>query len=222
LNCILAIAAFFPLRLASMRSSSQRKALLKQASMPALLLVSATLIAISLPSIRDMLDTRLGANGMNSYDDERFAAHQQAMDTALSHPLGIGPGQWELSYYLSTHSLYYRVLSENGFDGLAVLVIFLLVSLYRSLRLTMNSPSDSWRNLYAVFSACLLGILLNSSVVDTLHWRHVWLLLGLIWTSQPAPNDAARSRLATSPTVPLPRPAFSVRREAGLKEGTTI
>ena len=89
---------------------------------------------------------------------------------------------------MSVHSLYYRLLSENGFDGLAVFAIFLLLSVRRSVQLTFRSPNPQWRNLYCVLTACLLGVLLNSSVVDTLHWRHVWLLLGLIWTSQPAPE----------------------------------
>ena len=28
--------------------------------------------------------------------------------------------------------------------------------------------------------ASLLGILVNSFVIDTLHWRHFWVLLGII------------------------------------------
>ena len=41
------------------------------------------------------------------------------------------------------------------------------------------------RDTYGIGSAPLLaawcGLLANSFVVDTLHWRHLWLLAGLIW-----------------------------------------
>jgi len=41
------------------------------------------------------------------------------------------------------------------------------------------------RDTYGVGSvpilAAMCGTLANSAFVDTLHWRHVWLLFGLIW-----------------------------------------
>jgi hypothetical protein len=41
------------------------------------------------------------------------------------------------------------------------------------------------RDTYGIGSAALLGawtgVLLNGFFVDTLHWRHLWLLAALIW-----------------------------------------
>ena len=41
------------------------------------------------------------------------------------------------------------------------------------------------RSTYGIGSAALFGawcgLLVNSLVVDTLHWRHLWLLAALIW-----------------------------------------
>ena len=41
--------------------------------------------------------------------------------------------------------------------------------------------------LATIGSAALLGawcgLLFNSGVVDTLHWRHRWVVLGLIWAA---------------------------------------
>ncbi|MCU1328811.1 MAG: putative transrane protein [Bryobacterales bacterium] len=199
LNCALSVAAYVPLRLISLRSPTERKDLLKKAAGPALLLMAAALVVASLPGIQDMITVRIGTNGFHSYDSERFAAHAEAFRTALSHPLGIGPGQWEFWYYMSVHSTFYRVLSENGFAALGILVFFLVASVYRSIRLALTSPSDSWRNLYAVVAACVLGLILNSAVVDTLHWRHLWLLLGVVWTSRPIVAQAPRRRTSVTP-----------------------
>jgi hypothetical protein len=42
------------------------------------------------------------------------------------------------------------------------------------------------RSTYGIGSATLLaawcGLLANSAVVDTLHWRHLWVVAALIWT----------------------------------------
>ena len=59
------------------------------------------------------------------------------------------------------------------------------------------------RSTYGIASGALLGawcgLILNSMVVDSLHWRHVWLLAALIWAAE----LAARERAA----APAPAPA---------------
>ena len=41
------------------------------------------------------------------------------------------------------------------------------------------------RDTYGIGSAALLGawcgLLVNSFVIDTLHWRHLWVVAALIW-----------------------------------------
>jgi ABC-type xylose transport system permease subunit len=50
------------------------------------------------------------------------------------------------------------------------------------------------RDTYGIGSAALLaswcGILANSTFVDTLHWRHLWLVAGLIWTARQTSSSA--------------------------------
>jgi hypothetical protein len=53
------------------------------------------------------------------------------------------------------------------------------------------------RDTYGIGSAALLGawcgMILNSTVVDTLHWRHMWVVAALIWAStarEPATRTA--------------------------------
>jgi hypothetical protein len=47
------------------------------------------------------------------------------------------------------------------------------------------------RETYGIGSTALLaawcGLLANSVFIDTLHWRHLWLLAGLIWAGVRAP-----------------------------------
>lgn len=117
-----------------------------------------------------------------TYDAERFSAQQTGVDLALEHPLGIGPGQFDVLVPVSAHSLYVRVLAEQGILGLAVLLALVGGTLALAARNAFRRL-----DLYGMSSLALLaawcGALVNSLVVDTLHWRHLWLLAALIWAT---------------------------------------
>jgi O-antigen ligase len=135
---------------------------------------------------------------VQSYDTERFDAQQAGIDLGLAHPLGIGPGQFEILVPVAAHSLYVRVLSEQGLPGMAVLLALLGTTLVLAARnLSLQ------RNAYGVSSAALLaawcGILVNSLVVDTLHWRHLWVVAALIWAGAMQPMAYQARTSSASP-----------------------
>lgn len=117
-----------------------------------------------------------------TYDVERFSAQQTGVDLALAHPLGIGPGQFDVLVPVSSHSLYVLVMAEQGFLGLAVLLALVVGTLALAARNALRGL-----DLHGLGSLSLLaawcGALVNSLVVDTLHWRHLWLLAALIWAT---------------------------------------
>jgi O-antigen ligase len=117
---------------------------------------------------------------VQSYDTQRFGAQRFGVELAAKHPAGIGPGQFELLAPISAHSTYVRALAEQGVLGLAVIgALFLATLLYA------GSNAITGRDTYGIGSAALLGawvgLLVNSFVVDTLHWRHLWFVAALIW-----------------------------------------
>jgi O-antigen ligase len=117
---------------------------------------------------------------LQDYDAQRFGAQASGLDLAAEHPLGIGPGQFERTSALSAHSTYVRALAEEGVLGALLLLGLMLLTLgfaARNVALGVDT--------YGIGSAGLLaawcGLLANSSFVDTLHWRHLWLVAALIW-----------------------------------------
>jgi O-antigen ligase len=136
-----------------------------------------------------MLEDRLGSHGLKQYDTVRFHTQRLSWEAVLERPLGIGPGQAEPVFQYSSHSLYLRTLSENGFLGFLSMMAFLVVSLWRALVLSARAADERWRTCFTILAACLIGLLVNSLVIDTLHWRHFFMLLGLIWAS---PADLLR------------------------------
>lgn len=125
--------------------------------------------------------------GVQDYDVSRFDAQQQGIELAWEHPFGVGPGQFEhLASYggepTSAHSLFVRALAEEGVLGLAALLTLALATLVYALRAAVQGKS-----LYGIGSAALLaawcGILVHSYFVDSLQWRHAWLVAALIWAT---------------------------------------
>jgi O-antigen ligase len=125
---------------------------------------------------------------VQSYDNGRFGAQSESIKWAERHPFGIGPGQFERYAHISAHSMYARALAEEGVPGLLSLLILMLATLYWAGRNAIFG-----RDTYGIGSAALLGAwvgaLLNGFFVDTLHWRHLWLLAALIWAGSARRSD---------------------------------
>ncbi len=120
---------------------------------------------------------------LKEYDSNlRFPVQAAGIKLALSRPLGIGPGGFEQHMPLSAHSLYVRTLTENGwigFVGLGGVTGFTLWVLWKRVR--DSTPLVGGPSFHALL-AWWVGVLANSAVIDSIHWRHFWLLLGLIWS----------------------------------------
>jgi O-antigen ligase len=117
---------------------------------------------------------------LQAYDTDRFGAQESGVGLAQQYVLGVGPGQFELVEPWSAHSLYVRVLAEQGYPGL-VLLIALIGFTFVLACANVLAGRDTWGISSAVLLAAWCGILANSAFVDTLHWRHLWLIAGLIW-----------------------------------------
>ena len=132
----------------------------------------------------------LALSGSESFLRERAGPHTMTPSAlprkgpgsqlAVRHPLGIGPGQFDIREPISSHNTYVRVLSEQGVLGFAALAGLLLGTLAFAV---VNATAG--RSTYGIGSAALLaawcGLLANSLFIDTLHWRHLWFVAGLIW-----------------------------------------
>lgn len=156
-----------------------------------LLGIAALCILLQLPQVQNMMRERIASNGLHGYDQDRFRTQRLALASAQNRPLGIGPGQAEETFQYATHSSYLRVLSENGLLGLVGYVGFVVASLIRALVMTVRTDNIFWKKIYLIAAACITGHIINSAVVDTVHWRHYWLLLALPWCSVPMSGTSA-------------------------------
>ena len=121
--------------------------------------------------------------GLQAYDEERFTSQGEVVEMMMMSPvLGIGPGNYTEVSTRGAHNLYIRALGEKGIIGLLLLAIPIMALIF--------NKKAYRQNRFAISS--FYGILVNSIFIDTLHWRHAWVLAALIlctMKSQAAINE---------------------------------
>lgn len=179
-----AVGALAMLAVFALRRGGGRKAFVLLGTIVASMALLAGTVAVS--GSADFLEQRAR---IQIYDQERFAGQESGLELVSSHPFGIGPGQFEDVVGIAAHSTYIRALGEQGVLGLLTVVTLFIVTLLLAARNAVLG-----RGTYGIGSAALFaawcGILANSAFVDTLHWRHLWLLAALIWIGSMQPAQA--------------------------------
>jgi O-antigen ligase len=161
-------------------ASLRQKAMLAAAALLAAVMVVPVAASMG-DDMRSALELYSGRTQLQEYDNDRFAMAQQAIELGLRYPVGVGPG--EVARYLGMapgmdpHNTYVRIWAENGPVALALFSTFLLLLAAHALQQCLGG-----RRLHPAFVcafALLAGALVNAAVVDTLHWRHFWVILAI-------------------------------------------
>ena len=159
------------------------------------LIVAAAYEMLSVNAISDMFEMRFG---LQSYDSLRFSNQQQVFETALNHPLGLGPGSTGRLFVLAAHNLYIWALMETGILGFVSLIGLMIISAARAVWLAIAARDPDHRLLFAIVAATLCAMYGEAWIIDVIHWRHFWLFLAFAWCPAPAlrapsPSTASRS-----------------------------
>jgi O-antigen ligase len=144
------------------------------------LLIALALITLQIPGVADMLSER--ARLAQDYDSARlgrFARYGIGFMVALEHPLGIGPLVFGKIYGEDTHNIWLKALLDYGWLGFSASLTLTVWTLAAGFRLLLrNRP---WQPYLLCAYVVYLGHVGLGTFIDTDHWRHFYLLLGIIW-----------------------------------------
>ncbi|MCF6302395.1 MAG: O-antigen ligase family protein [Devosiaceae bacterium] len=145
------------------------------------LAVVALIGLLSIDSVRELFLQRFSLN--QTYDSGstgRFARQTYALEMALANPFGIGPLEFRnLRITEEPHNTYVKVLLTYGWiGGLAYFALVWMTFKHGFAALKKASPN---RLLMIPLMANFIPIALESAIIDTDHWRHFFLLVGMIW-----------------------------------------
>jgi O-antigen ligase len=144
------------------------------------LLVIGLLVALQIPSIAELFTAR--AQLAQDYDSARlgrFARYVIGFQMALEHPLGIGPLVFGTIFGEDTHNIWLKSLMDYGWLGFVSYLTLILWTVAAGFRILFRDRP--WQPYLLCAYVVLLGHIGLGTVIDTDHWRHFYLLLGLIW-----------------------------------------
>jgi len=143
-------------------------------------LAVAVVLLLSFPSIGSMFAQR--AQLIQYYDvgeGGRFELQRLALSVVLNFFNGMGPFEFARVYGLQQHNVYLQAFIVYGWIGGMAYVVLLASTLWIGVRTVfVRTP---WQPYMITALAAFFGEALEGFVIDTDHWRHSYLLLGMVW-----------------------------------------
>jgi len=130
----------------------------------------------------------------------RFGNQRNSIDELLERPNGFGPLQFRSHYTDDPHQVYLNAFASYGWLGGFSYLALVLITLAIGLRnVFVTTP---WQAYFIAVMSTYTGVALEGLVIDTDHWRHYYLLLGLVWGFSVATmNFRQRVAAITAPLV---------------------
>jgi hypothetical protein len=117
-----------------------------------------------------------------SYDlgsQGRFARHILGAIFALDEPFGIGPLQFSHHFPEDPHNSYLNAFMSGGWlSGVCYPALVATTLIFGLRAIFVATP---WRQDMIAVYASYVGVVAESVVIDSDHWRHAYLLLGATW-----------------------------------------
>jgi hypothetical protein len=163
------------------------------------------LLVLSDDSTRALFETRAALT--QDYDvgvGGRFGNQAIAINMLLSLPNGFGPMQFPKIFHSDPHNVYVDAFAAYGWlGGVTYFTTILMTCIIGWGAVLKRTP---WQRHYiALWSVTFLG-LLQGFQIDTDHWRHLWLEIGLVWGAAIATFAYARTRGAPASSGSSARP----------------
>lgn len=146
---------------------------------------------LSLEDVRERFSDR--AVVTKDYDEGetgRFGNQRRGIPMLLEHPEGFGPLRWRLTFNLDPHNSYIGAFANGGWAGGLSFLGLVLATSYVGFRLCFR-PSPYQRLAQIVWPA-LLMFFLQALQIDIEKWRHVYMMLGMVWGLEAARRAWAR------------------------------
>jgi hypothetical protein len=197
LSCLVMIA--LSLLTAQTRSRRLRIVVLSALTVAAIALFVA--ILLTLPAIESMFRER--AQILQSYDvgqSGRFRLQEIALSALLNAPNGLGPFGFASRHANQQHNVYLQAFLVYGWVGGVAYVLLLLTTFWVALR-SVFVPTP-WQPYLVATLAAFTGAVAEGFIIDTDHWRHFYLLVGLIWGLWAATARDRRRFYAPQPALP--------------------
>ncbi len=147
----------------------------------------------------------------------RFGRHVLGFQLALDTPWGLGPFQFAKIFPEDPHNVYLNAFMTGGWTGGITYILFVVMTLWVGLKGALRATP--WRPVLLAAWATFIAVAAEGAIIDTDHWRHYWLLAGLLWGGAVA---ASRYRVEITHKSVEKKPRAAAEPSLQRKERITI
>jgi O-antigen ligase len=97
----------------------------------------------------------------------------------MERPLGIGPLVFSTLFREDEHNIWLKSLTTYGWLGFFCWVSVIVWTIYIGFRNVLKDRP--WQPFLLVAWITILGHVGIGNVIDTDHWRHLYMLIGIVW-----------------------------------------
>jgi hypothetical protein len=145
-----------------------------------LMIVIAIAGMLSIPAVQRLFEIRATAQNYDEGETGRFGRQGYAFELALANPMGIGPMEFRnLRIREEPHNDYVNVLLVYGWGGGLVFYLLVATTIWRGITFVVR-PSPN-RLLLIPLISVFIPLSVEAAIIDLDHWRHFYLIAGLIW-----------------------------------------
>jgi len=148
---------------------------------------------ISIPTVRDLYVQR--AHVVQSYDDARvgrFERHEIGFFLVQQKPFGIGPEVFGKIYGEDEHNMWLKGFTTYGWLGGFSYIILAAWTLAAAFPLLFRPRP--WQPFIQCVYVVFVGHLFIHNVIDNDHWRHLFMIYGVLWGTMAAEKMMKRDR----------------------------
>jgi hypothetical protein len=135
---------------------------------------------LSIGSVGTMFSERAElVQGYDAGPQGRFGRYLPGFLLMLDNPIGIGPLQFTHYFPEDPHNSFLDAFVAGGWLGGVVHLTLMVLTLGFGLRhVFVRTP---WQRTYIAIYATFAAEVGESIIIDVQHWRHFYLLIGLVW-----------------------------------------
>ncbi|MCG6857841.1 MAG: hypothetical protein LJE67_07220 [Salaquimonas sp.] len=173
-------AVFYLLLIIDAPTARERLKYIALAVLGVAVLTIMLMVALHFDAVYSLFEQRFKA--VQDYDSGRigrFARHLLGYELSLTKPLGIGPLEFGYIFGEDTHNNFVKALMDYGWLGFFSWVTMNVWTLVAGFKLLFRRRP--WQIYLSIAYIVFFGHVLIGNVIDTDHWRHFYLMIGIIW-----------------------------------------
>lgn len=144
-------------------------------------LAGVFVVALQFEAVSSLLSQRAAlTQGYDEGPEGRFGGQRKAIKLVVENPLGIGAQQFPtFHHHEEAHNVYISMFLNAGWvGGVLFLALMLMTSVMGFRHALRRVPSQPF---FIVAYGTLVGHVVEGVLIDLDHWRHVYVVLAIVW-----------------------------------------